>query len=93
MEQLTVETKQGKQVLVAKCASSEHRNDSYVLASVVAGTLSTLELIDTGYCCSYFGLYEWSTFASDYYCILFYFFAFCKHCTNLYLFCFFKYSS
>lgn len=74
MEQLTVETKQGKQVLVAKCASSEHRNDSYVLASVVAGTLSTLELIDTGYCCSYFGLYEWSAFASDYYCILFYFF-------------------
>lgn len=64
LEQLTVETKQGKQVLVAKCASSEHRNDSYVLASVVAGTLSTLELIDTGYCCSYFGLYEWSAFAS-----------------------------
>lgn len=57
-----METKQGKQVLVAKCASSEHRNDSYVLASVVAGTLSTLELIDTGYCCSYFGLYEWSAF-------------------------------
>lgn len=41
MEQsTTVETEQGKQVLVAKCAFSEQRNDSYVLASVVAGTVS-----------------------------------------------------
>lgn len=88
MEQLTVETEQGKQVLVAKCASSEHRNDSYVLASVVAGTLSTLELIDTGYCCSYFGLYEWSAFASDYYCILFYFFPFANIVPTF--ICFFK---
>ncbi|KAK2906211.1 hypothetical protein Q8A73_010154 [Channa argus] len=40
VEQPTVETEQGKQVLVAKCAFSEQRNDSYVLASVVAGTVS-----------------------------------------------------
>ncbi|KAK2839638.1 hypothetical protein Q5P01_013378 [Channa striata] len=39
VEQPTVETEQGKQVLVAKCAFSEQRNDSYVLASVVAGTV------------------------------------------------------
>lgn len=39
-EQSAVETEQGKQVLVAKCAFSEQRNDSYVLASVVVGTAS-----------------------------------------------------
>lgn len=43
-KQPTVETEQGKQVLVAKCAFSEQRNDSYVLASVVTGTLPRVEL-------------------------------------------------
>lgn len=38
-----METEQGKQVLVAKCAFSEQRNDSYVLASVVTGTLPRAE--------------------------------------------------
>lgn len=43
-----VETEQGggggEQVLAAKCALSEQRNDSYVLASAVAGTLPRVEL-------------------------------------------------
>lgn len=65
MEQHTVETEQGKQVLVAKCAFSEQRNDSYVLASVVTGTLPRAEQRETTYCCcSYSGLYEWSAFPS-----------------------------
>lgn len=32
-----------KQVLVAKCAFSERRNDSYVLAAAITGTLSRAE--------------------------------------------------
>jgi len=61
MEQPTVETEQGKQVLVAKCAFSEQRNDSYVLASVVTGTLPRVELTETTHCCfSHSSLYEWS---------------------------------
>ena len=60
-----METEQGKQVLVAKCAFSEQRNDSYVLASVVTGTLPRAEQGETTYCCcSYSGLYEWSAFPS-----------------------------
>ena len=71
-EQDTVETEQGKQVLVAKCAFSEQRNDSYVLASVVTGTLPRVELTGTTYCCCYCCcccccccLYEWIAFSSD----------------------------
>lgn len=45
-EQPAVETEQGKQVLVAKCAFSEQRNDSNVLASVVTGTLPRAELTE-----------------------------------------------
>lgn len=61
-----VETEQGKQVLVAKCAFSEQRNDSYVLAAVITGTLPRAELTETTECCScsFSGFYEWSAFCS-----------------------------
>lgn len=35
---------EGKQVLAAKCAFSEQRNDCYVLAAVIAGTLPRVRL-------------------------------------------------
>lgn len=51
-------------MLVAKCAFSEQRNDSYVLAAVITGTLPRAELTEkTEWCsCSYSGFHEWSTF-------------------------------
>lgn len=36
--------REGKQVLAAKCAFSEQRNDSYVLAAVITGTLPRARL-------------------------------------------------
>lgn len=53
-----------KQVLVAKCAFSERRNDSYVLAAVITGTLSRAEPTERSELCfcSYSGFHEWSFF-------------------------------
>lgn len=51
-------------MLVAKCAFSEWRNDSYVLAAVITGTLPRAELTEKSeQCfCSYSGFHEWSIF-------------------------------
>lgn len=51
-------------MLVAKCAFSERRNDSNVLAAVITGTLPRAELTEKSeQCfCSYSGFHEWSIF-------------------------------
>lgn len=58
-----------KQVLVAKCAFSERRNDSYVLAAVITGTLSRAEPTEKSELCfcSSSGFHEWSFFFSFFY--------------------------
>lgn len=53
-------------MLLAKCAFTEQRNDSYVLLSVVTGTRPRVELAGTTECCcSHSNLYEWRAFNFD----------------------------